>query len=103
MTASFKRACPSSPCFEVQALSLQGSEQLFDAPPRRVPIDYLAGHGRIRDRMRGQQPPVDAMIRWDVFGLDLDDVHGEHRDAAGRLFAVGRAPELEWTEAHLET
>jgi len=43
---------------KVQALLLQGSEQLFDVPALPVPVDALQGLLKTYDTVRGQQAPV---------------------------------------------
>jgi hypothetical protein len=72
--------------FDVEALRLERSKQLFDVPPQRILGDHLTGLVDVVDRMRGEQPPVDGFLaprRLDLAHVDSRQAHTARSSTIG--------------------
>src|SRR5215218_3917842 len=68
---------------DVEALGLEGAEQLLDRPAAAVQVGDREGLGRIRDRERGEEPPVHALARRRVDLAHVDEVEDDALRQAG--------------------
>src|SRR5215218_6675802 len=68
---------------DVEALGLEGTEQLLDRPAAAVQVGDREGLGRIRDRERGEEPPVHALARRRIDLAHVDEVEDDALRQAG--------------------
>src|SRR5215207_313323 len=68
---------------DVEALGLEGAEQLLDRPAAAVQVGDREGLGRIRDRERGEEPPVHALARRRIDLAHVDEVEDDALRQAG--------------------